>query len=116
MLKKLQKAALGGLKALGVYTMAQDSHWRRNRLLILAYHGFSLDDEHLWDPARFMHPDDFRARLQLLKNYGCTVLPLGEAVRRLYASDLPERSIVLTFDDGYYDFYKQTHAILQEFN
>ena len=116
MLKKLKQAALGGLKALGVYTMAQDSHWRRKRLLILAYHGFSLDDEHLWDPELFMHPDYFRARLQLLKKYGCTVLPLGEAVRRLFADDLPERSVVLTFDDGYYDFYKQTHSILQEFN
>ena len=116
MLKKLKQTTLGGLKALGAYSIAQASQWRRKRLLILAYHGFSLEDEHLWDPALFMHLDYFRARLQLLKKYGCTVLPLGEAVRRLYADDLPENSVALTFDDGYYNFYNQALPILKEFN
>jgi peptidoglycan/xylan/chitin deacetylase (PgdA/CDA1 family) len=116
MLKKLKQVALGGLKTLGVFTLAQHSSWRQNRLLILAYHGFSLEDEHLWDPDLYMRPDYFRARLELLKKRGCTVLPLGEAIRRLYANDLPENCVALTFDDGYYDFYKVAHPILKEFN
>ncbi|MFN0088109.1 MAG: polysaccharide deacetylase family protein [Blastocatellia bacterium] len=85
-------------------------------MLILAYHGISLEDEHLWDPALFMHPDYFRERLQLLRKWGCTVLPLGEALDRLYDNTLPENTVALTFDDGYYNYYKVVHPILKEFN
>jgi peptidoglycan/xylan/chitin deacetylase (PgdA/CDA1 family) len=116
MLKNLKQAVLGGLKTLGIFTLAQKSRWRRNRLLILAYHGFSLEDEHLWDPDLFMSPDYFRGRMELLKKRGCAVLPLGEAIRRLYANDLPENCVALTFDDGNYDFYKVALPILKELN
>ncbi len=75
-----------------------------------------MEDEHEWDPALFMHPDYFRERLNMLKKWGCTVLPLGEAVDRLYANDLPENAVALTFDDGFYNYYKVVHPILKEFN
>src|SRR5262249_32910787 len=71
MIKKLKQAVLGCLKTLGVFTLAQSSRWRRNRLLILAYHGLSLEDEHLWNPDLFMSPDCFRGRIGLLKKRGC---------------------------------------------
>jgi peptidoglycan/xylan/chitin deacetylase (PgdA/CDA1 family) len=63
-----------------------------------------------------MHPEFFRSRLKLIAKAGCTVLPLGEAIRRLYAGDLPRGSVALTFDDGTYDFYKHAYPILNEFN
>src|SRR5262245_42980098 len=116
MLKKLKQTALSSLKTFGVFTLAQKSSWRRNRLLILAYHGFSQDDEHLWNPDLFMSPDYFRGRIGLLKKHGCVVLPLGEAIRRLYVNDLPENCVALTFDDGNHDFYKVALPILKEFN
>jgi peptidoglycan/xylan/chitin deacetylase (PgdA/CDA1 family) len=93
----------------------RNSRWRNQRLLILAYHGISLDDEHEWDPSLYMKAEQFRRRMQLLKNSSCTVLPLAEAVRRLYTGELPDRCVALTFDDGNYDFYKQAHPVIQEF-
>src|SRR5262245_32710167 len=116
MLKTLKQVALGGLKMLGVFSLAQNSRWRKNRLLILAYHGFSLEDEHLWNPDLYMRPDYFRRRLELLDKRGCAVLPLDEAIRRLYSNDLPENCVALTFDDGNHDFYKVAYPILKEFN
>lgn len=116
MLKKLKQATLNGLKRSGVFTIVQNSKWRRSRLLILTYHGVSLEDEHLWDSALFMQPDYFRARMELLSKLRYTVLPLNEALRGLYTNDLPENCVALTFDDGYYDFYKVAYPVLKEFN
>ena len=108
-LKKIKQGVLGSARGCGVFSLVQNSKWRRGRLLILAYHGIAIDDEHRWKPALFLHPEYFHDRLRLIEKAGCTVLPLGEALRRLYANDLPERSVALTFDDGTYDFYQ--HAL-----
>lgn len=115
MLKQFKRAALSSLKTSGLFSVVRNSRWRNQRLLILAYHGISLDDEHEWDPSLYMKAEQFRRRMQLLKNSSCTVLPLAEAVQRLYAGELPDRCVALTFDDGNYDFYKEAHPIIQEF-
>ncbi|HKX27441.1 MAG TPA: polysaccharide deacetylase family protein [Blastocatellia bacterium] len=115
MLKQSKKIALSTLKTFGLFTLVHNSNWRRQRLLILAYHGISLEDEDQCDPSLFMSQPMFRERVQLLKKHRCTVLPLNEAIQRLYANDLPERCVAVTFDDGNYDFYKQAYPILSEY-
>jgi peptidoglycan/xylan/chitin deacetylase (PgdA/CDA1 family) len=114
MLKKFKQATLASLKASGVFGLADRSRWRRGRLLILAYHGISLADEHEWDASLFMSPADFAARLRLMKRAGCAVLPLGEAVERLYAGDLPEKAVSITFDDGTHDFKERAYPLIAE--
>jgi peptidoglycan/xylan/chitin deacetylase (PgdA/CDA1 family) len=116
MLKKLKQATLKSLKLAGALRLVHDSSWRRQQLLILAYHGISLNDEHLWDDTLYVPPNFFRRRLEQIKKSCCTVLPLGEAVARLYAGDLPDRSVALTFDDGTYDFYREAYPIIKEFD
>jgi peptidoglycan/xylan/chitin deacetylase (PgdA/CDA1 family) len=115
MLKKLKQATLGSLKTSGAFTLVHNSKWRRQRLLILTYHGISLSDEHIWNGSHFMSPDVFRTRLQLLRKSRCVVLPLDEAVKRLYANDLPDRAVAITFDDGTSDFYTKAFPLLKEF-
>src|SRR3977135_1389256 len=115
MLKKLKQATLQSLKSAGVSTLVHNSRWRRQRLLILAYHGISLSDEHLFNGSQFISAELFRARLELIRKSNCVVLPLGEAVARLYANDLPERAVAITFDDGTSDFYRRAFPLIQEF-
>src|SRR6202521_6474866 len=95
----LKQTTLRTLKTSGVFRVVENSRWRQHRLLILAYHGVSIADEHSWTSALYMPPDLFRERLQLIKNSGCTVLPLGEALERLRARELPAKSVAITFDD-----------------
>jgi peptidoglycan/xylan/chitin deacetylase (PgdA/CDA1 family) len=115
MLKKFKQATLRSLKTSGVSTLVQNSRWRRQRLLILAYHGVSTDDQHLWNGSMYMSPEMFRARLATIARTGCAVLPLAEAITRLYANDLPDRSVALTFDDGNFDFKERAFPLLNEF-
>ena len=115
MLRKMKLGALRWMQRSGASARIRDSRWRRERLLILCYHGVSLEDEHEWRAKLYMRPAMLRERFEALRRGGYQVLPLGEAVERLYKRDLPPRSVVLTFDDGGYDFYKQASPILREF-
>lgn len=116
MLKKLKQAALQSFKTTGVSTLVHNSRWRRRRLLILAYHGISLSDEHIWNGSQFISGDTFRSRLELLKKSKCAVLPLDQALERLYASDLPDRAVAISFDDGTSDFSRKAFPLLKEFD
>lgn len=102
-------------KRLGLLAQVRDSAWRRERLLILCYHGISIDDEHEWNPSLYMSPEVFRGRLERLRADGYTVLSLGEGLARLQAGTLPSRAVALTFDDGAVDFTEQALPLLQEF-
>ena len=115
MLKKFKQAALKSLKSAGVSTLVHNSRWRRERLLILAYHGVALTDEHLFNGSQFISANLFRDRLELLRRSKCAVLPLGEAVERLYRNDLPDRAVTITFDDGLSDFYRRAFPLIREF-
>ena len=114
--KTVSSAGLKALRSAGFFYLAANSAARRKRLLILCYHGLSIDDEHLWLPNLYMPAEQFRQRLQFLKDMGVVVLPLEEAVCRLHTESLPARSVVLTFDDGFVDFYRYALPILSEFS
>lgn len=115
LLKMVKVNALGALKEVGAFDLMRDSTWRRNRLLILCYHGVSMDDEHEWDPHLFVSPAHFESRLRLLRDGGYRVLPFGEAVERLYAGTLPPRSVCITFDDGFVDFQERALPLLDKY-
>jgi len=91
------------------------SRWRQRHLLILCYHGVSLEDEHVWRPNLYMNPETLEQRFRILKEGGYNVLPLGDALQHMYAQNLPPRSVAITFDDGTYDFYKKAYPILKSF-
>ncbi|HVW84185.1 MAG TPA: polysaccharide deacetylase family protein [Bryobacteraceae bacterium] len=89
--------------------------WRNNRLLVLCYHGIAMDDEAKWNPALYVNQSTFRQRMKMIRDAGCNVLSLPEALYRLSRKSLPERSVVLTFDDGFHDFHRCAYPVLQEF-
>lgn len=116
MLREGKLIALRAARKLGLTSLCGRSSWRRKRLSILSYHGTSLDDEHQWDPGLFMTASHLRRRMELIRDAGCRVLPLGEAVSRLYDGSLPPRSVALTYDDGTYDFYRQAYPVIKSFD
>lgn len=115
MITAVKPAILAAAKTSGCFAFVRSSRWRSERLLILCYHGISQRDEHLWSPGLYLSPQAFRRRLEMLAEGGYQVLSLTEGLARLRSRDLPPRSVVLTFDDGFYDFYATAFPILKEF-
>jgi len=103
------------LRQTGVVRLVADSKWRRQRLLILCYHGIAQEDEHLWRPALYMEHGVLESRLEIIRRGNYNVLPLGEALRRLRAGELPPRSVSITFDDGMANFAKRAFPLLQSY-
>lgn len=116
MKRHLRHAALTVLKNGGAFRRIKNGMWRRQRLLILCYHGIALDDEHLWQPHLYMSPQQWEQRLAILREGKYAVLPLAEALERLFRKDLPPGSVALTFDDGGYDFYRQAWPRLKQYD
>lgn len=84
-------------------------------LPILMYHG--LTD----DPARvneyFILADDFEKDLQWLSSHGYTGVTFQQLTD--YAergAQLPEKPVLITFDDGYYNNYEKAFPLLQQYN
>ena len=114
-IRSIKTASFAAGRYVGLSRFIGQTTWRRRRLLILCYHGVSLRDEHEWNPGLYVSPSTLLHRMQQLERGQCTVLPLGEAVERLYREDLPDRAVALTFDDGYYDFAAKAWPILAQF-
>lgn len=112
-LKDAKLAVLKAGKAAGLFTASV--RLRTQRLLILCYHGIAIDDEFRWNPSLYIDAGTFRQRLETLQRGGYRVLRLGEALRLMRENQLPPRSVVLTFDDGTYDFYAYAYPLLREF-
>jgi peptidoglycan/xylan/chitin deacetylase (PgdA/CDA1 family) len=64
----------------------------------------------------FTPPDDFRAQMQALKDWGYTPIPIALLVQAITeGAYLPERPVVITFDDGDISVYNNAFPIMQAF-
>jgi peptidoglycan/xylan/chitin deacetylase (PgdA/CDA1 family) len=90
---------------------------RSTGIPILMYHSISEGEER--GNAYFhvcTHPRVFREHVKWLSENGYKTIGLGEAVRKLEeGTRTTEKLVVLTFDDGYEDFYTEAFPILSTF-
>lgn len=87
-------------------------------LPILMYHAIS---DELQDRGGYYEtvtqPATFRRQMQWLHTHGYQVLALSAAVRRLASeARLDAGEVVLTFDDGFENFYSHAAPIMEEFS
>lgn len=94
--------------------------WQTNQVLtsnatviVLGYHQF---DSPIPNPYSITSAT-FRQQMQLLKDRGWKTISLPQLMLFLRGeTNLPERSVLITIDDGYRSVYLHAYPILQEFN
>ena len=83
------------------------------RIPILLYHHLDPDKE---ESATVLHPDTFRRHMQLLYDNGYHPVTFQELIGFVERGEpLPERPVVITFDDGYQSNYDYAFPVLQEY-
>ena len=83
------------------------------RVSVLGYHDFSETEP---ETAMRIHTTKFRKQMETIRQLGITVISLEEfAAWKSGGKDIPEKSILLTFDDGWKSVYTDAFPILKEF-
>lgn len=88
------------------------------RLPILMYHSVGEPLSTKGHPyfATETAPQQFRAHMRYLKDRGYVTLSPDELIRSLFSGQSNQATgVVITFDDGYRDFYTNAFPVLQEF-
>lgn len=93
------------------FAMLSINTWAKDNAVILLYHHISTTTPKVTSVS----PDTFREHMQYLAD-NHKVLPLKQVIDALYNKQpLPDKTVVITFDDGYENIYENAHPILKEF-
>lgn len=80
---------------------------------ILMYHGI-LKDKKL-QGKYVISPDQFESDLKYLKDHGYTTIVMQDLIDYTHGGTLPEKPIIITFDDGYYNNYLYAFPLLKQY-
>jgi peptidoglycan/xylan/chitin deacetylase (PgdA/CDA1 family) len=112
-MRKLKLAFLLAARSFGLFRLARQL--TRHKLRILCYHGFELESEAQFRPKLFISRAAFARRLATIRKAGYNVLPLRQAVERLYHGSLPLDPVVITIDDGFHSVISVALPLLKRY-
>lgn len=94
-----------------VQTSAPDT--QTVRVPILMYHSIL---KHSTGSKYIVSPDAFESDLKYLNEHGYTTIFIQDLINYVYDNaELPEKPVILTFDDGYYNNYVYIYPLLQQY-
>lgn len=86
---------------------------RLAKVPVIMYHDILPEKKVFFDVT----PDEFERRLQLIKQKGLTPISMDQLVTHLRTGlPLPEKPILLTFDDGYSGHFDYVYPLLKKYN
>lgn len=91
--------------------------WKKNKegLVVLCYHKIGTPPAGPFLRDLWVSPEKFRAQVKYLIDNGYKTLSFSDLLK-IYEdkSELPKKSVLITFDDGYENNYKIAYPILKE--
>jgi peptidoglycan/xylan/chitin deacetylase (PgdA/CDA1 family) len=95
----------------------EDKNPRNDKIKIpvICYHSINKDPS--GKSSIIISPEKFRQHLKAIKDNGYTTLTMAQFNDYILGDKpIPEKSVLITFDDGYKDNYTNAFPILKEFN
>jgi peptidoglycan/xylan/chitin deacetylase (PgdA/CDA1 family) len=91
---------------------------REPAIPILMYHSIADEDEKGVQPyyRTTTTPSVFALHMKHLADHGYSTINVAEAVKLLQNGSLTEKCAVITFDDGYSNFYRHAFPILSQYH
>lgn len=87
---------------------------KEQRLAVLMYHGVHSDPKKAGDYV--ITPQALEQDLLFLQGQGCHTVTMREVIAYVReGAPLPEKPVMLTFDDGYYNNYLNAYPLLQKY-
>jgi peptidoglycan/xylan/chitin deacetylase (PgdA/CDA1 family) len=97
----------------GLYVLI--SFLKRRKPVVLMYHSVNDQDCPYVYPDNIVSVENFEKQIAYLSRKK-KVVSLSELVKHLESgADLPHNVVVITFDDGYYDFYSNAYPVLKRY-
>lgn len=95
-------------------TYAKD---KDQRLTVLLYHHILEEKDNTSGNASIIDAELFEEHIKYLSEHGYTCITLKQLENHLYHhAELPDKSIMITFDDGYLSNYEYAYPILKKYN
>jgi peptidoglycan/xylan/chitin deacetylase (PgdA/CDA1 family) len=110
---RLRLALLWCVRLVGGFALAR--RLTRHAVMIIGWHGVSLEREHERFSSLFIRPESLRRRLAFLARH-YTVIDLDELALQHASGTFKPRQVVLTFDDGFENFHVAAAPILREYS
>lgn len=114
--RKIMAAALAATLAVfaAVFTVYAKTDSDAVEVPIVMYHSLLKDEAR--HGKYVISPELFEADLEYLESHGYTTVLMSDLINYTNGGDLPEKPIVLTFDDGYYNNYLYAYEIAKRHN
>ena len=109
--------ALGGIAVQGVRAVSANAPAEPVgiELPIVMYHHVLKEQARL--NKYTISPDEFRSDMEYLKTEGYTPIVIADLLAYVEeGAPLPERPVMITFDDGYESFHEYVFPILKEYD
>ena len=88
------------------------------QVVVLSYHNIISDNvEKDADEYETLTVSEFEKQMQYLKDNGYTTISANELYKwKNKEMEIPEKSVLITFDDGYYSFKYLVQPVLEKYN
>ncbi len=120
----LHNAMIGNKKFISIFAVvvfsllvAVQTEAKTPSFITLSYHDIvPVLDEHAFVDAAPVPQSELKEQFDWLRDNGYTVVSLKDVLKaKQNGTDLPPKSVLLTFDDGYRSFYEIVYPMLQSY-